>query len=84
MSGYMLRLLGIFVVEAIVVTALVAGVTFGLAAADSPSAVLTIVSYLIGIPFGVFGVAALTLYYLRLRESGSGGGPTPSAEWETA
>ena len=68
MNGYMLRLLGIFVVEGVVGAAL-GFVTFGLGAAESPSAVITIVSHLIGIPLGVFGVVAVTLYYLRMRET---------------
>ena len=69
MSGYMLRLLGIVVVEAVVASVLGFGVTFGLAAADAPSAVSTIVIHVIGIPIGVVGVAAVTLYYLRIREA---------------
>ena len=69
MNGYMLRLLGIVIVEGVVASALGFGVTFTLVASDSPSAVVTIVNHLIAIPVVVFGVVAVTLYYLRMRET---------------
>ena len=70
MNGYMLRLLGIFVVQGVVGNGIGLGLGFALIATDLPQAVMTIVSHLVSIPVAVFGTVAVTLYYLRIRETG--------------
>ncbi|MYK26014.1 MAG: hypothetical protein F4052_03545 [Dehalococcoidia bacterium] len=80
MNGYMLRLLGIVIVEGVVASALGFAVTFPLVASDSPSAVVTIVNHLITIPVAVFGAVAVTLYYLRMRETSPVGQTNPQPE----
>ena len=79
MNGYMLRLFGILVVEAIAGGAVAFGVVYALVATDIPEAVVTIVSHFVAIPIVVAGAVALTLYYLRIREAGAGSGPLATA-----
>jgi len=80
MKGYMLRLLGIVIVEAVVGSALGFGVTFGLVAIESPYAVLAIVNHLVATPIAVFSVVATTLYYLRIKETSVADSIIPAAQ----
>ena len=70
MNGYRLRLLGIFVLEGLVGLAIGTGAWFAFDAAGFPEAAITVVVHLIGTPIAVFGTVAVTLYYLRIRETG--------------
>ena len=83
-NGYLLRLLGLLLVEAIAGGAVAFGVVYALVAADIPDAVVTIVSQLFAIPIAVAGAVALTLYYLRIREAGAGSAPLATAQGSPA
>ena len=61
------RLLGVVLLAVVAVAAIQAGL--GYALRPAPDALQIVLMGLIGIPTAVFGAAALTLYYLRIRET---------------
>lgn len=71
-SDNMLRLLGVLLLAVVAVAAIQAGL--GYALRPTSGALQIILMGLIGIPTAVFGAAAVTLYYLRIR------GTTPYRE----
>lgn len=66
-SGHMPRLLGVMLLALVAVAGIQVGISFALRPA--PDALQIILMGLIGIPVAVFGAVALTMFYLRIRET---------------
>ena len=66
-SGHMPRLLGVMLLALVAVAGIQVGISFALGPA--PDALRIILMGLIGIPVAVFGAVALTMFYLRIRET---------------